>query len=64
MLEEECIVPKATDDTYLQKLHKAHTGKHPSYGKPSAKLKVRSIHTGQSFWYLCWKNSFLLLNIV
>jgi myosin heavy subunit len=39
MLEEECIVPKATDDTYLQKLHKAHTGKHPSYGKPSAKLK-------------------------
>merc|ERR1712048_441140 len=28
-----------TDDTYLQKLHKAHTGKHPSYGKPSAKLK-------------------------
>jgi myosin heavy subunit len=39
MLEEECIVPKATDQTYLQKMHKAHVGKHPSYGKPSPKAK-------------------------
>merc|ERR1711962_488969 len=39
MLEEECIVPKATDQTFLQKLHKQHAGNHPSYAKPSAKLK-------------------------
>ena len=39
MLEEECIVPKATDQTFLQKMHKQHAGNHPSYSKPSAKLK-------------------------
>jgi len=37
MLEEECIVPKATDKTYLEKLHKQHTGKSKAYGKPTAK---------------------------
>merc|ERR1739838_462965 len=37
MLEEECIVPKATDLTYLAKMHKAWTGKSDSYTKPSAK---------------------------
>merc|ERR1711872_483779 len=42
MLEEECIVPKATDDSYLGKLHKAHAGKHPSYGKPPAKDKGKN----------------------
>merc|ERR1712142_429724 len=36
MLEEECIVPKATDQTYLAKLHKQHE-KSRSYTKPSAK---------------------------
>merc|ERR1712142_374173 len=28
MLEEECMVPKGSDDSYLQKLHKAWAGKH------------------------------------
>merc|ERR1719357_1649241 len=37
MLEEECIVPKATDTTYLNKLHKAHAGKSESYTKPTPK---------------------------
>uniref|UniRef100_A0A7M5X456 Myosin heavy chain n=1 Tax=Clytia hemisphaerica TaxID=252671 RepID=A0A7M5X456_9CNID len=37
MLEEECIVPKATDQTYLQKLHKQHAGKNASYTKPTPK---------------------------
>ena len=37
MLEEECIVPKATDQTYLAKLHKQHTGTSKAYGKPTAK---------------------------
>jgi len=36
MLEEECIVPKATDQTYLTKLHKQHE-KSRAYTKPSAK---------------------------
>jgi len=37
MLEEECIVPKATDVTYLNKMHKAHAGKSTSYKKPTPK---------------------------
>ena len=37
MLEEECIVPKATDQTYLQKLHKQHDKVNKSYTKPSPK---------------------------
>jgi myosin heavy subunit len=37
MLEEECIVPKATDMTYLNKLHKSWTGKSTSYTKPTPK---------------------------
>lgn len=37
MLEEECIVPKATDQTYLQKLHKQHAGNNSSYTKPTPK---------------------------
>merc|ERR1712142_1274401 len=37
MLEEECIVPKATDQTYLAKMHKQWTGKSTSYTKPTPK---------------------------
>lgn len=36
MLEEECIVPKASEQTYLQKLHKQH-GNNKSYTKPTPK---------------------------
>ena len=42
ILEEECIVPKATDQTFLAKLHKTHDGKHKSYGKPSVKDKSKA----------------------
>merc|ERR1712142_216690 len=37
MLEEECIVPKATDTTYLNKMHKEHAGKSKAYQKPTPK---------------------------
>jgi len=39
MLEEECIVPKATDKTYLEKLINKHLGKHQSFGKPKPPKK-------------------------
>merc|ERR1712193_594921 len=39
MLEEECIVPKATDKTYLEKLMGEHLGKHSSFGKPKPAKK-------------------------
>ncbi|VDM97049.1 unnamed protein product, partial [Thelazia callipaeda] len=34
MLDEECIVPKATDLTLAQKLIDTHLGKHPNFEKP------------------------------
>ncbi|CAF1238599.1 unnamed protein product [Rotaria sordida] len=34
ILEEECIVPKATDKTFVDKLYNNHLGKHPQFGKP------------------------------
>ncbi|KAI6228188.1 Myosin head [Aphelenchoides besseyi] len=34
MLDEECIVPKATDQTLAQKLVEQHLGKHPNFEKP------------------------------
>merc|ERR1712127_362467 len=37
ILEEECIVPKATDMTFKDKLYKQHLNKHPSFGKPKPK---------------------------
>merc|ERR1712136_177750 len=39
MLEEECIVPKATDKAYLEKLMGKHLGKHSSFGKPKPAKK-------------------------
>lgn len=34
MLDEECIVPKATDMTYVDKLNNQHLGKHTNFQKP------------------------------
>ncbi|KAL3101299.1 hypothetical protein niasHT_028055 [Heterodera trifolii] len=34
MLDEECIVPKASDMTFVQKLIDQHLGKHPNFQKP------------------------------
>ena len=34
MLDEECIVPKATDITFVQKLYDQHLNKHPNYQRP------------------------------
>merc|ERR1712042_323305 len=39
MLEEEGIVPKATDKTYLEKMMGKHLGKHKSFGKPKPPKK-------------------------
>jgi len=36
ILEEECIVPKASDKTFQEKLYSTHLGKHPNFGKPRA----------------------------
>jgi len=34
ILEEECMFPKATDKTFLEKLFSNHMGKSPNFGKP------------------------------
>ncbi|XP_078700142.1 uncharacterized protein LOC144926944 isoform X1 [Branchiostoma floridae x Branchiostoma belcheri] len=44
MLEEECIVPKATDQTYLDKLQGQHLGKNPKFGKPKPGKKKYEAH--------------------
>ncbi|PIO55915.1 myosin head, partial [Teladorsagia circumcincta] len=36
MLDEECIVPKANDMTYVDKLNNQHLGKHPNFQKAKA----------------------------
>ncbi len=36
ILEEECILPKASEKTFQEKLYSTHLGKHPSFGKPKA----------------------------
>ncbi|EPB80273.1 myosin head [Ancylostoma ceylanicum] len=33
ILDEECIVPKANDTTYVEKLNNQHLGKHPNFQK-------------------------------
>ena len=44
ILEEECIVPKATDMTFRDKLYAQHLGKHPSFGKPKPKKGAAEAH--------------------
>ena len=44
ILEEECIVPKATDVTLKDKLYANHMGKHPSFNKPKAKKAKVEVH--------------------
>ena len=34
ILEEECMFPKATDQTFKQKLYDNHLGKSPNFAKP------------------------------
>ena len=44
ILEEECIVPKATDKTFVEKLYNNHLGKHPQFGKPKPGPKAKQKH--------------------
>ncbi len=44
ILEEECIVPKASDKTFQEKLHSTHLGKHPNFGKPKPKKGGAEAH--------------------
>lgn len=45
ILEEECMFPKASDDTFKQKLYDNHLGKSPNFGKPKpAKDKKSEAH--------------------
>ena len=37
LLDEECLVPKGSDKSYVEKLHKTHNGKTASFIKPNFK---------------------------
>eukprot|EP00058_Branchiostoma_floridae_P008902 XP_002594390.1 hypothetical protein BRAFLDRAFT_72205 [Branchiostoma floridae] len=43
-LEEQCIMPKASDQTFIEKLNGTHLGKHPKYGKPKPGKKKYEAH--------------------
>lgn len=42
ILEEECMFPKASDKTFLDKLYQNHLGKTKSFGKPVKKTKFEA----------------------
>ncbi|XP_039257328.1 myosin-7-like [Styela clava] len=42
ILEEECMFPKATDQSFCEKLYQNHLGKTKSFGKPVKKGKFES----------------------
>jgi len=44
ILEEECIVPKASDKTFLEKLYQQHLGKSPNFGKPRPSKSGKPAH--------------------
>ena len=44
ILEEECIVPKATDKTFQEKLYANHLGKHPNFGRPKLQKGKAEAH--------------------
>lgn len=44
LLDEESLFPKASDGSYVEKLHKNHDGKSVSYGKPSFKSRGSVVH--------------------
>lgn len=39
ILEEECMFPKANDNTFKEKLYANHMGKSPNFGKPGKPSK-------------------------
>lgn len=59
ILEEECIVPKATEKTFKEKLYRNHFGKHPNFGKtkpikgrPEAHFDIHH-YAGTVSWFFC-----------
>uniref|UniRef100_H2YYX1 Myosin motor domain-containing protein n=1 Tax=Ciona savignyi TaxID=51511 RepID=H2YYX1_CIOSA len=42
ILEEECMFPKASDDTFKEKLYQNHLGKSKAFGKPVKKTKYEA----------------------
>ena len=44
ILEEQCMFPKATDMTFIEKLHGQHLGKSQKYAKPDKKNRKFEAH--------------------
>lgn len=43
ILEEECMFPKASDKTFLEKLNNNHMGKSSHFGKPGKPKKAGQV---------------------
>ena len=44
ILEEECMFPKATDKTFIEKLYQHHLGKSPNFNKPKVSKGGSDVH--------------------
>ncbi|ESO82007.1 hypothetical protein LOTGIDRAFT_223635, partial [Lottia gigantea] len=44
ILEEECMFPKASDKSFMEKLYQNHLGKSPNFGKPVGKKVKGEAH--------------------
>ena len=65
ILEEECIVPKASDKTFQEKLYAQHLGKHSSFGKPKPQKGKPETHFDLHHYAgtVNKKDNFIILNI-
>jgi myosin heavy chain 6/7 len=43
MLEEECMIPKGSDDGFASKLLENHLGKSPKFGRPKPNKKALAV---------------------
>ena len=67
VMDEECIMPKATDLTFLTKLSTIHVGKHPKYSKPPAKSQLgpQPVHFQvRSGEFCCFSDNLLLRKVI
>jgi myosin heavy subunit len=51
ILEEECMFPKASDQTFKDKLYQNHMGKTAGFGKPGPKTKLQKEVTFELYHY-------------
>ena len=60
VMDEECIMPKATDHTFLDKLSGIHAKKHPKYSLPTAKSRIYFQTDLGYFSFKMWRRKYVV----